>query len=94
MLQNVPEIEAEHHKTTQFLCFGRWSIKQLITNLQACSIKRNIGFEKCNTCVERTEVEMVVLIALVVYLLDVDIHESAMEAFLALNRYNQLNIKR
>ena len=32
---------------------------------------------------ERTEVEMVVLIGLVVYLLGVDIHESAMEAFLA-----------
>ena len=43
---------------------------------------------------ERTEVEMVVLIGLVVYLLDVHIHESAMEAFLALIRYNQLNIKR
>ena len=45
-------------------------------------------------CVERTEVAMVVLIGLVVYLLVVDIHESAMEAFLALIRYNQLNIKR
>ena len=43
---------------------------------------------------ERTEVEVVVLIDLVVYVLDVDIHESAMEAFLALIRYNQLNIKR
>ena len=30
---------------------------------------------------ERTEVAMVVLIGLVVYLLGVDIHESAMEAF-------------
>ena len=57
-------------------------------------MKRNIGFEKCNTCVERTEVEMVVLIALVVYLLGVDIHESAMKAFLALIRYNELKIKR
>ena len=36
---------------------------------------------------------MVVLIGLVVYFLGVDIHESAMEAFLALIRYNQLNIK-
>ena len=43
---------------------------------------------------ERTEVAMVVLIGLVVYLLGIDIHESAMEAFLALIRYNQLNIKR
>ena len=43
---------------------------------------------------ERTEVAMVVLIGLVVYLLGVDIHGSAMEAFLALIRYNQLNIKR
>ena len=47
----------------------------------ACSIKTNIDFEKCNTCVERTEVAMVVLIGLVVYLLVLDIHESAMEAF-------------
>ena len=39
------------------------------------------------TCVERTEVAMVVLIGLVVYLLGVDIHESAMETFLALIRY-------
>ena len=31
-----------------------------------------MGFEKCNTCVERTEVAMVVLIGLVVYLLAVD----------------------
>ena len=53
-----------------------------------------MGFEKCNTCAERTEVAMVVLIGLVVYLLAVDIHKSAMEAFLALIRYNQLNIKR
>ena len=37
---------------------------------------------------ERTEVAMVVLIGLIVYLLGVDIHESAMEAFLALIRYN------
>ena len=43
---------------------------------------------------ERTEVAMVVLIGLVVYLLGVDIHEPAVEAFLALIRYNQLNIKR
>ena len=41
---------------------------------------------------ERTEVAMVVLIVLVVYLLGVDIHESEMEAFLTLIRYNQLNI--
>ena len=53
-----------------------------------------MGFEKCNTCVERTEVAMVVLIDLVVYLLGVDLHESAMEAFLALIRYNELRIKR
>ena len=46
------------------------------------------------SCPERTEVAMVVLIGLVVYFLGVDIHESAMEAFLALIRYNQLNIKR
>ena len=39
---------------------------------------------------ERTEVAVVVLIGLVVYLLGVDIHESAMEAFLALIRYNHL----
>ena len=45
------------------------------------------------TCVERTEVAMVVLIGWVVYLLGVDIHESAIEVFLALIRYNQLNIK-
>ena len=43
---------------------------------------------------ERTEVAMVVLIGFVVYFLGVDIHESTMEAFLALIRYNQLNIKR
>ena len=42
---------------------------------------------------ERTEVEMVVLSGLVVYKLSVDIHESAMEAFLALIRYNELKIK-
>ena len=43
---------------------------------------------------ERTEVAMVVLIGLVVYFLGVDIHESAMEAFLALIRYNQLKISK
>ena len=37
---------------------------------------------------------MVVLIGLVVNLLGVDVHEPAMEAFLALIRYNQLNFKR
>ena len=49
-----------------------------------------------NTCVERTEVAMVVLIGLVVNLLGVDVHEPALEAFLAraLIRYNQLNFKR
>ena len=57
-------------------------------------LKKNIGFEKCNTCVERTEVPMVVLIGLVVNLLGVDVHEPAMEGFLALIRYNQLNFKR
>jgi len=46
--------------------------------------------------VERTEVAMVVLIGLVVNLLGVDVHEPALEAFLAraLIRYNQLNFKR
>ena len=39
---------------------------------------------------ERTEVAMGVVIGLVVYLLGVGIHEAAMEAFLALIRYNQL----
>ena len=55
-----------------------------------------MGFEKCNTCVERTEVAMVVLIGLVVNLRGVDVHEPAMKAFLAraLIRYNQLNFKR
>ena len=43
---------------------------------------------------ERTEVAMVVLIGLVVNLLGVDVHEPAMEAFLALIRYNELKIKR
>ena len=43
---------------------------------------------------ERTEVAMVVLIGLVAHLLGVDIHESAMEAFLALIRYNEVKIKR
>ena len=43
---------------------------------------------------ERTEVEMVVLSGLVVYQLSVDIHESAMKAFLVLIRYNEIKIKR
>ena len=68
MLQNVSESKAERYKTTHnfFVLEDDRSNSLLQTYKQASSIKRNIGFEKCNTCVERTEVAMVVLIGLVV----------------------------
>ena len=94
MLQNVSESKAERYKTTHnFFVLEDGRSKSLLQTLYACSIKRNIGFEKR---VERTGVAMVVLISLVVNLLGVDVHEPAMEAFLAhaLIRYNQLNFKR
>ena len=74
------------HKTNKDLCF---IIQQLtldkLFKYDCGGREKKHGFstfEKCNTCVERTEVAMIVLIGLVVYFLGVDIHESAMEEFL------------
>ena len=65
MLQNVSESKAESYKTTHnFFVLEDGRSNSL---LQTYKLVGHIGFEKCNTCVERTEVEMVVLIGLVVY---------------------------
>ena len=68
MFQNVSGSKAERYKITHnfFVLEDGRSNSLLQTYKQACSIKRNIGFEKCNTCVERTEVAIVVLIGFVV----------------------------